>query len=181
MKKTYKVRNHKKAEHIYTLCADVAEYLDVLAAHDASTMFVWKEKSERREITYLDFVEAVRALGLGLEEIFGKSTEEHPVRIAVIGESSPKWFAAYLAIMAAGYTVVPMDKELAVSEIGGFLKFAGISGVVYSASFAAAFTDSVEDISMVRICRRSGYSCFSASSASDGRRMEANTQSPFSR
>ena len=141
MKKTYKVRNHKKTEHIYTLCADVAEYLDVLATHDGSTMFVWKEKSERREITYLDFVEAVRALGLGLEEIFGKSTEEHPVRIAVIGESSPKWFAAYLAIMAAGYTVVPMDKELAVSEIGGFLKFAGISGVVYSASFAAAFEE----------------------------------------
>ena len=141
LKKTYKVRNHKKTEHIYTLCGDVAEYLDILATHDGSTMFVWKEKGERREITYLDFVEAVRALGLGLEEIFGKSTEEKPVRIAVIGESSPKWFAAYLAIMASGYTVVPMDKELAVSEIGGFLKFAGIGGVVYSASFAAAFEE----------------------------------------
>ena len=141
MKKTYKVRNHKKTEHIYTLCGDVAEYLDILAAHDASTMFVWKEKGEPREITYLDFVEAVRALGLGLGEIFGKSSEEHPVRIAVIGESSPKWFAAYLAVMAAGYTVVPMDKELAIPEIGGFLHFAGISGVVYSASFAAAFEE----------------------------------------
>ena len=51
MKKTYKVRNHKKTEHIYTLCGDVAEYLDILAAHDASTMFVWKEKGEQREIT----------------------------------------------------------------------------------------------------------------------------------
>ncbi|MCR4907178.1 MAG: AMP-binding protein [Clostridiales bacterium] len=141
LKKTYKVRNHKKTEHIYTLCGDVSEYLDVLATHDSSTMFVWKEKGERREITYLDFVEAVRALGLGLEEIFGASNGEHPVRIAVIGESSPKWFASYLAVMAAGYTVVPMDKELAVSEIGGFLKFAGITGAVYSASFAAAFEE----------------------------------------
>ena len=39
--KTYKVRNHRKTDHIYTLADNVAEYIDVLAGHGDRTMFVW--------------------------------------------------------------------------------------------------------------------------------------------
>ena len=44
MKKHYRVRNHKKTDHIYTLVDDIGEYLEVLAAHGTDTVFKWKEK-----------------------------------------------------------------------------------------------------------------------------------------
>lgn len=138
--KTYKVRNHKKCDHIYTLVDNVADYIDVLAGHGERTMFVWKEKGEGREISYGAFADLVKDFSRGLSGAFAGEDPGH-VRIAVIGETSPRWFASYLAILAAGFTAVPMDKELAVSEIAGFMTFAGISGVVYAPSFDAAMEE----------------------------------------
>ncbi len=97
--KTYKVRNHKKIEHYYTLVDNVGEYLDLMASHDGRTMFVWKEKGEGHEITYGAFTEAVKRFSLGLNAAFA-GEEKSRVRIAVIGETSPRWFASYLAVMA---------------------------------------------------------------------------------
>ena len=144
--KTYKVRNHKKIEHFYTLTDNVGEYLDLMASHEGRTMFVWKEKGERHEITYGEFADTVKRLSMGLRQVAGGQVtvgeDGERVRIAVIGETSPRWFASYLAVMAAGCTVVPMDKELALSEISGFMAFAGISAVVY----APSFNESMEEI-----------------------------------
>ena len=99
--KTYKVRNHKKTEHFYTLTDNVGEYLDLMASHEGRTMFVWKEKGEGHEITYGAFTDAVKRFSLGLGAAFA-GEEKSRVRIAVIGETSPRWFASYLAVMAAG-------------------------------------------------------------------------------
>jgi len=132
--KQYYVRNHKKTERDFTPASDIAEYLANLAGHGDKTMFVWKEKGERHEITYADFTDEVRRFSLGLSETFAGESKDK-VRISVIGETSPRWFASYLAIIAAGFTAVPMDKELAISEISNFFSFAGINAVVYSPSF----------------------------------------------
>ncbi len=135
--RTYKVRNHKKTERVFTPAHNVGEYISVLESHGDKTMFVWKEKNERHEMTYADFVGEVKNFSKGLSETFS-GDEKGKVRIAVIGESSPRWFASYLAVMAAGFTAVPMDKELALSEISGFFTFADISAVVYAPSFNEA-------------------------------------------
>ncbi len=132
--KQYYVRNHKKTERNFIPASDIAEYLANLAGHGDKTMFVWKEKGERHEITYTDFTDEVRRFSLGLSETFAGESKDK-VRISVIGETSPRWFASYLAIIAAGFTAVPMDKELAISEISNFFSFAGINAVVYSPSF----------------------------------------------
>ena len=136
MKKHYRVRNHKVTEHNhnYTLVDDIGAYIELLASHGSRTMFVWKEKGERKEITYGEFTDVTRRLSMGLLKTFGDE-DKASVKIAVIGETSPRWFASYLAIMAAGYVVVPMDKELAPEEVSGFLNFAGISAVVYAPSW----------------------------------------------
>ena len=134
MKKNYRVTNHKKYEHSYTLVNTVGEYLDVLESHGESTMFVWKEKAEKKELSFADFTAETRDFARGLGELFGTENKAE-TKIAVIGESSPRWFSAYLAVMAAGYTVVPMDKELAQSEIAGFFRFAGIDAVVAAPHF----------------------------------------------
>ena len=66
------------------------------------------------EMTYGEFAAMVRdeAAGLSALGLAGR-------RVAVIGETSPEWVATFLAIVTSGGVAVPMDKELAIPEIGG--------------------------------------------------------------
>ncbi len=47
-------------------------------------------------------------------------------KIAVTGKNSPEWAIAYLAVLYAGATVIPLDYQLKVEEIDGLMKFAGV-------------------------------------------------------
>ncbi len=62
-------------------------------------------------------------------------------RIAVIGETSVEWVSSYVAAIAAGGIAIPMDRELDVEQIKGFLEFAEVDAVVYSPLFNAKFAD----------------------------------------
>jgi long-chain acyl-CoA synthetase len=64
-------------------------------------------------------------------------------RIAIIGESSPQWVISYAAAIASGNVAIPLDKELKIEEIEGFLTFAEADAVVYSGSFNKAFEHAV--------------------------------------
>ena len=131
MKKQYKVLNHKKTDHIYTNVGDVGEFLDALEAHGDKVMFAWKESDELHELKYSEFCSLVRDFTLGIKELLG----ENGGKVALIGETSPYWVAAYLSIMASGGVAVPMDKELAPEEISKFFKAADVTAVVYSKTF----------------------------------------------
>ena len=48
-------------------------------------------------------------------------------KVAVTGKNSPEWTIAYLSIMFAGATVVPLDYQLHSEEITALLDFAGVS------------------------------------------------------
>lgn len=130
------VRNNKKYEHDYTVVSNVGEFLDVLDGFGDKKMYVWKESSILHEMTFSEFTELTRHLMHGFAEMFGSSCK----RIAVIGETSPYWVAAYLAIIASGNTAVPMDKELDHEQISAFFEQAGIVAVVFSKSFNKAFS-----------------------------------------
>lgn len=129
------VRNHKKYEHEYTDVKDVGEFLNALSRHGDKTMYVWKESSILHEMKYSEFVSLTYQLTNGFADMFGSSGK----RIAVIGETSPYWVAAYLAIIASGNTAVPMDKELDPKEISGFFEGAEVVAVVFSRSFNRTF------------------------------------------
>ncbi|MGN1409852.1 MAG: AMP-dependent synthetase/ligase [Eubacteriales bacterium] len=133
MKKQYKVPNHKKTEHIYTEVGDVGEFLDALDVHGDKTIFAWRQDDGISELKYSEFVSLVRDFALGIQERFPKT--ESPRKIAIIGETSPFWIAAYLATMASGNIAVPMDKELDPEEIAKFFVAANVSVVVYSKTF----------------------------------------------
>lgn len=60
-------------------------------------------------------------------------------KIVVIGDTSPQWLCTYLAALAAGCVIVPMDKELDVNEIRGFMMQVDARAVVYSKSFNEKF------------------------------------------
>lgn len=90
------------------------------------------------EMTYRDFAGMVRTEAAGLSALGFAGR-----RVAIIGETSPEWVATFLSIVTSGGIAVPMDKELAISEIEGLLASAEVEGIVYSASFAHKFDGAV--------------------------------------
>lgn len=48
----------------------------------------------------------------------------HGDRVAVTGKNSPEWAVAYLAVLAAGAVVVPVDYQLTDDEVAGLIRLA---------------------------------------------------------
>lgn len=138
MKKTYRVKNKKKQVHEFRRVANCAEYFEALHEYDERPMFVWKEHGENHEITYGELLENVRCFALGLTELYGENA--HRV-IGIIGETSPYWIIAYLAIISSGNVALPLDKELAHEELAKFLDVAEAAGIVYSPTFNAVLPE----------------------------------------
>ena len=156
MKKQYKVPNHKKTEHIYTVVEDVGEYLDVLAVHGDRVMFAWKHDDIPSEMKYSEFHDLTVSFALGLKE----KLTENGQKVAIIGETSPFWVAAYLAVIASGNVAVPMDKELDPEEMAKFFAAADVCTVVYSNTFAKIIpeiTSGSEKVKLLIPMHGSGY------------------------
>ena len=89
------------------------------------------EGGEFRSITYRCFKEDVEALGtaltaLGLENSF----------VAVMSENRYEWCTSYLAVACHTGVVVPLDRELPVSEKGNLLQRSGASAVIFSGRYS---------------------------------------------
>ena len=136
----------KKTERIFTKVHSIKEYLAVLEGHGDKTLYRWLEAREYKSNTYTEFVTLIKSIAKGIEanSLSGK-------RIAVIGETSVEWVASYLAILASGGVVIPMDKELDVAAIEGFLETAEAEAIVYSKSFNAKFASLAEHHPTVRL------------------------------
>lgn len=102
-------------------------------------VFMWYD-SERvlHEMTYLEFSDTVKREAAAFASLGWKGR-----RIAVIGETSPQWVATYVAAIASGNVAVPMDKELDMEAVEGFLAFAEADAIVYSGSFNAKLENTV--------------------------------------
>ena len=70
--------------------------------------------------------EQAREKILGVSNYLVKQGVVHGDRVAVTGKNSPEWAIAYLAILYAGATVVPLDYQLHDDEIDFLLKFSGV-------------------------------------------------------
>ncbi len=111
--------------------------------HSASLMSHFGDKVALRyfdssnkvcDLTYSQLQSQIFGLACGL-----KASGLGGKRIAVIGETSPDWICTYYATVISGGVIIPMDKELQVEEIAGFLAFAEIDAIVYSESFHDKF------------------------------------------
>ena len=120
----------KKTERNFTKVHSISEYLEVVRSHGDKTLYRWLEGNEYVSNTYTEFYTKVIGIAKGFKKagLAGK-------RIAVIGETSVEWVASYLATLAVGGVVIPMDKELDVTAIEGFLETAEAEAIVYSKSF----------------------------------------------
>ena len=121
----------KKTERIFTPVNSIKEFLNVIEGHGGRTLYRWLETpSSYTSNTYGEFHKKVIAIAKGYQKagLAGK-------RIAIIGETSVEWVASYLAVLTTGGVVIPMDKELDVTAIDGFLETAEAEAIVYSKSF----------------------------------------------
>jgi long-chain acyl-CoA synthetase len=87
-----------------------------------------KETTGYRRLSYADAAQQVRLLAAALVRA-GLAPGE---RVALISENRPEWAVAYLAVAAAGGTVVPLDVQLGDAEVVNVLRHAGCRMAVAS-------------------------------------------------
>lgn len=86
-----------------------------------------EEGGEYKPVSYTQFRDDVNAMGTALIHM-GLSN----ARIAIISENRYEWTVAYLAVVNGTGIVVPLDKELPVSEIESLLLRSKADAVFYS-------------------------------------------------
>jgi long-chain acyl-CoA synthetase len=86
---------------------------------------------EGRSYTYAQLIDYAALLSTGLQKIGDDTTSE----IGLLSENRPEWCIAYLAIIAAGKTVIPIDANLTTDEIIQLISLAGLTTVMTSAKF----------------------------------------------
>jgi long-chain acyl-CoA synthetase len=78
----------------------------------------------------------------------GEKGFERSARLAILADNSPRWVAAYLGTIAAGYIVVPLDTALHADQVTKLLKDSGASALFCDAKHAAAAREAVAQIAL---------------------------------
>ena len=130
MSANYKLHDWKKFDNHAPKIWDVNDLLDRIQLHGEKTVFKYFVRNELKEMKYCEFHDMITKVSAAITSLDLKGK-----RIAVIGDTSPQWIATYLGALAAGSVIIPMDKELAVTEIEKFLTMVEADAIVYSKSF----------------------------------------------
>lgn len=127
----------KKIERAYTEVTDLRHLMRAFAARGDKIMFDYYDRREQvQRISFAAFVDRVEAFTAGLAALSLRGK-----RLAVIGETSPDWYVAYLSAICGGGTAIPLDRELAVAEIENFLVRSGAEAIVFSPTFENKFRE----------------------------------------
>ena len=127
----------KKGTRDFTPIKTLRDQVKVYESHGNKVAFdYFGADGQVYSMTYLEYAKNIRAFSAGLREI-GKSD----ARIAIIGETSPFWHIAYHAAVCGGGVAIPLDKELAITEIENFLIRSGAEVIVFSNTFVPKFCD----------------------------------------
>lgn len=148
MKRKVKVKVHKKpkTKRIYDNVGDVLELCEVMKKHGDKKLFSYFDKNHKlSDITYKEFENMINAAAAEINALGLAGA-----KIAIIGETSPEWHCMYLATLASGGVAIPMDRELAVNEISGFLDWVKADAIAYSESFHDKFKSLRENHSSLK-------------------------------
>ena len=118
-----------------------------LAVKEAGNKIAFKYKvgDEIKEVTYNDFQNDTIYLGTGLHSL--GITNSH---IAVIGENSYDWITVYLTVLKSNSVIVPVDKELPVSDIINVLQHSDSEVLFYSKKFDKYITEISEALPNIK-------------------------------
>ncbi len=134
-------RNRKKTVRRFTPVTSMRHFSEKIAVSGDRNAFMWFDsKRVMHSMSYTDLSELIRNTAAGLSSLGFKNN-----RIAIIGETSVEWVATYIATVASGNIVIPMDKELKIEEIEGFLEFAEADAIVFAKSFNEKLENAAEN------------------------------------
>ena len=102
--------------------------LEAIARHNKPDAVSEKRGDEWVSISATEFVERVRRIALGLNDLGIKAGD----RIALISENRPEWSIADLAILSAGAVTVPLYTTQAVDQIEFILTDSGARALMIS-------------------------------------------------
>ena len=139
--KTSKIINNPKEVRLYERVRDIKDFCKLLEKHSDKVLFTYFDKKRQlHDVTYAEFLLKAKSLAVSLTKrgLNGK-------RIAIIGETSVNWVASYVAILATGGVAIPLDKELEISVIEGFMESVDADALVYSASFNKKFANAMNN------------------------------------
>ena len=133
------LKNNKTTKRVFTEVHGIRDFLNVISKHSSRTVFMWAENKIDKTITYSVFAEWVKNTAAGLDKmgLSGKT-------VGIMGDTSPYWIATYLAVLASGGIAVPLDKELAASEVNGFLDIVDASALFFSSSVKDKYEELAE-------------------------------------
>ena len=117
----------KKTPRIFTPFVSFKDLISVLAARGDKIAFRFPEGKGYGQMTYAEFSAKAHKIAAGIHAA-GLADK----RVALIGETSPEWVASYLGVTAAGGVIIPMDKELAISEIEGLLAGVEAEAIIFA-------------------------------------------------
>ena len=132
-----KLHTQPKSPRLYQRVSDARDLYSVIKGHGERIAFSYfGEKRQVLDLSYGELAGRIEQISAGLTELglVGK-------RIAIIGETSVEWIASYIAILATQSVVIPMDKELDIKEIEGFLAGVEADAIIYSPLFHGRFTE----------------------------------------
>ena len=136
----------RKTERIFAEVSNIREYLDVLKSHGDKVLYRYPVGNQYASMTYSQFHTQVLDTAAGLKSLglAGK-------RIAVIGPTSPEWVSSYLAVLATGGVIIPMDKELDATAIAGFLETAEAEAIFYGKGTAVKLAGAMESHATMKL------------------------------
>ncbi len=103
-------------------------------------------------VDYRSLSRDVDTLARGILEL-----AEKPV-VGVVGKNGISWSTVYLATLRAGGVIVPIDRELPLSEIHTILHYSGACLVFYDENFCSGFLEQGSGFgkNLVKICMNGG-------------------------
>lgn len=121
----------------------VAEFFDVVNKQPDHIAF----KADGGRGTSYSYLK-VKDLILRVAAILSRPEFEDHSEIGLISENRPEWGIAYLGILAAGKTVVPIDANLKENEIDYILEHAGIKVIFTSVRFESYLNDLEKELTL---------------------------------
>jgi len=93
-------------------------------------LYTYRRDKKECSLSYKGFLDMVESFGTGLSLKGLMGTV-----VAVIGDGCPEYMATYHAVVESNGVIVPLDRDIAESEIINFLNRAKASAVVYTENF----------------------------------------------
>ena len=129
------MKNRKQNYPLYQI-KEVANLKDIILFDDSrnnkKTAFIYKKnRKETVNISYAQFTSDVDAFGTYMFE-----NGLRKCKIAVMGENSYEWILTYFSTVCGNNIIVPVDKELPVSEMADMIAETECSLLVYSETYS---------------------------------------------